>query len=97
MPYYTDYVRHMMRLYTTASMSQEAERSAADSRNIDLCEDVMKYIREPERSAILAVYRQRNIKKGVRAAACQFGMPEERLWRIVCQTEKIIARERGLI
>lgn len=93
-PFYTDYVRHMIRRYLCPADGTE---TPAEAINREICDGVVKLLREPEKSAILAVYAHGNIRKNVSAAAMKYRIGEERLWRLIKETEKIIAHERGLI
>lgn len=93
-PYYTDYVRHMMRRYV---LDPGGQKSPAEALGDEVCGRAAGLLREPEKSAILAVYARGNIRKNVSEAAAKYRISEERLWRLIKETEKIIARERGLL
>ena len=93
-PYYTDYVRHMMRQYL---LSAECGETRAEILNRKVCGSVVRLLHEPEKGAILAAYARGNIRKNVSEAAAKYHIGEERLWRLIKETEKIIARERGLL
>lgn len=93
-PFYTDYIRHMMRHYV---LGIEGNTSPAEALNREVCGMAVKLLHEPKKSAVLAAYAKGNFRKNVSAAAIKYRVGEDRLWRLIKETEKIIARERGLI
>ncbi len=99
--HYSDYVKHMLRFYVKYRDIDRIYKGVT-KQNMDAVKKVMDRIGEKEKKLICAIFDPGyDVKVSLKEIICvvsrKYGVSEYDLWRIVSDTQKAIAEERGLI
>ena len=93
---YHEYVNHMLRQF----FSDSAPSDPVGQLNRDVCDRILRGRSEQDVSILRRVFTdsdKQSIRQAVRFCAEQDGIPEVRVWKLVRDTSREIAHERGLI
>lgn len=93
---YHEYVNHMLRQF----FSDSAPGDQVGQLNCSVCQRILRGRSDSDLSILRRVFTdsdKQSIRNAVRFCAEQDGIPEVRIWKLVRDTSRQIARERGLI
>ena len=93
---YHEYVNHMLRQF----FSDSAPSDPVGLLNRDVCGRILRGLPDKDVSILRRVFTdsdKQSIRVAVRFCAEQDGIPEVRVWKLVRDTSRQIARERGLV
>ena len=101
-PHYADFVKHAMRYYAknrlNASSEQPRFKTEADKKNWESCKAAMGTFSDEERDLLLSVYiEDDNLADCITRAAKRERISANRIWNLVSDLEKKVAKRRGLI
>lgn len=96
--YYSDYVRHALRFYTRNQTPPSTYESAASVEDWNACKIVFDTLLPVSREILVAVYQPLDtMADNVYKAAKKFNIPQDTIWSLMADVEKLIAQERGLL
>lgn len=94
--YYSDYIQHCMRFY--ARHTNPKFRSDADKQNWYACEHALKGFTDADRDILLFIYREGDtILDNVYRVSVQKNIKQDKIWALVNELERKIAKRRSLI
>lgn len=94
--FYSDYIQHCLRFYVRHP--RPSFKSSADKANWLACDDTLKRLSEDERELISLVYRERDsITDCVYEASVKHNISQDKVWNLISDVERKIAKRRGLI
>ena len=94
--YYSDYIQHCMRFY--ARHTNPKFRSDADNQNWYACEHALQGFTDTERDILLFIYREGDIiPDNVYRVSVQKNIKQDKIWALVNELERKIAKRRSLI
>ena len=97
-PFYSDYVRHMMRFYTRTANIKPTFKTEVDRINWHTCEEVMKGYPEVERESFFAIYSGFDtLTNEVFEVAQVRSVKASVVWDAMKEFERKVAKRRGLI
>lgn len=101
-PHYADYVKHAMRFYAKNRMNASSEqprfRSEADRKNWEACKSAISTFDAENQDILLSLYvEDDNIVECINRAAKRERISADRIWNLVNELEKKVAKRRGLI
>lgn len=95
--YYSEYIRHCLRFYTR-NLAQPHFKSKADENNWYACASVLKGYSDKDRDMIIAVYSAYDtIPDNVYETAKKYNIDQMIIWDLMKETERKIAKRRGLM
>lgn len=93
--YYTDYVNHCMKFYTRYS---QPSGQSVESYNWLSCKKALATFSPEEQEILTFVYRERDtIQDNVYTIAKEKGIKQNRVWNLITELERKVAKLRGLI
>ena len=100
--HYTDYVKHALRYYIRTTQKNPSEkphfRTNADRANGNASEAAMNDYDSFEQRMFYALYGGKDaLPYAVNQYAMRFSMDADRIWRMITDLERNVARRRGLI
>lgn len=96
-PFYSEYVKHALRFYTR-NLSQPHFKSVADKNNWFACASVFKNYSDKDREILVAVYSGYDtLADNVYETAKKHGINQSVIWDMMKETERKIAKRRGLL
>ena len=97
-PFYSDYVRHMMRFYTRTANTKPNFKTEVDRLNWHTCEEVIKGYSENAREAFIAIYSGYDtLTNEVLEVAKVRSLRPSIIWDSMKEFERKVAKRRGLI
>lgn len=98
-PFYSDYVRHAMRFYSRNTDGNMLHFiSSADYSNWLSCRNALMHYSSMEREMFISIYGGDNtLSKNVYQASKNYKTDVNKIWDMMKEFERKIARERGLI
>ena len=99
-PFYADYVNRLLRWYCRAKEKGKEVKleSALDRKNWNAVAKVMEGLKDENRSAIMGVYCKRDtMGDNVYLTALELGWEQDKLWALIGQVSRDVAKERGLV
>ena len=94
--FYTDYIQHCMKFY--ARHPNPKFRSDADKQNWYACEHALQGFTDTERDILLFIYREGDIiPDNVYRVSVQKNIKQDKIWALVNELERKIAKRRSLI
>ena len=96
-PYYTDYVRHMLRFYSRY-LHSKSFRTEVDRQNWNACHKVIEGYSPRDKDILTFVYGEMDtIADNVFAISKKFKINQSIVWDMMSKLEKEVAIERGLV
>lgn len=101
-PHYADYVKHAMRYYAknrlNASSEQPRFKTEADKKNWESCKAAIGTFDAEARDILLSIYiEDDNLAECINRTAKRERISVDRIWNLVNELEKKVAKRRGLI
>ena len=97
-PYYSDYVKHALRFYSRNCSERPVFKSDADKSNWLACDSVLKKHSLLTKDILVSVYGGYDtLADEVYNASKKYKVDQNIIWDTMKDTEKAIARRRGLI
>lgn len=101
-PHYAEYVKHAMRFYARSRISASSEqprfKTEADAKNWNACHGIMNTYSDEERNVFLSLYSDLgSMPESIDKVSREYSMEPNRIWNLVNDLEKKVARRRGLI
>lgn len=94
--FYSEYIQHCMRFY--ARHPHPKFRSDADKQNWYACESVLRSFTNSEKDILLFIYREDDtIPDNVYRASMDRNIKQDKIWALVNELERKIAKRRNLI
>lgn len=95
--YYSDYVRHALRFYSRNLVAPTFNCIAAQ-KNWHACENILNEYFPRYKGLLISVYKPFDtMGDNVYESAKKYNMPQENIWTMMDELERLIAQERGLI
>ena len=95
--FYSDYVRHALRFYSR-NLESPVFNCPATQKNWIACDTVLNEHFPRYKDVLISVYSGFDtMGDNVYEAAKKYNMPQDNIWTMMEELEKLIARERGLI
>lgn len=100
-PYYADYIKHCMKYflktYTPGAGTPEF-RTEADRRNWYSCFTIYNRLTEKEQTILKRVYGDADtLGDNVYAAAKDLDISQDKIWNLINEFERKVAKRRGLL
>lgn len=96
--YYSDYVRHALRFYARNQNPSALNMSLATQEDWSACNIVLGTLLPASIEILFAVYQPLDtMADNVYKAAKKFNVPQDNIWSLMADVEKLIAQERGLL
>lgn len=96
-PFYSEYVRHMLRFYTR-NVTRPSFKSEVDKTNWYACLNVVKDYSDRDSDIIALVYGSHDtLSDNVYETAKKYSINQAIIWDMMKDLERKIARKRGLI
>lgn len=96
-PFYSDFVRHIMRFYSR-NLSQPRFRTEADKNNWFACSAVVKTYSEIDREILISVYGGYDtLADNVYEAAETYSVSQNIIWSMMKEFERKVGKRRGLM
>lgn len=100
--HYTDYVKHALRYYIRTTQKNSVERpcfrTEADHRNWVAVEAALNDYTSFERRMFYTLYSSKEaLPYAVNQYAMRYSMDIDRIWRMITEIERNVAKRRGLI
>ena len=97
-PFYSDYVKHMMRFYARTSIIQPTFKSEADKENWHACQSEVKHYSDRDKEILIAVYGGYDtLSDEVYQISKKHSINQSVVWDMMKDFERRVARKRGLI
>lgn len=97
-PYYSDYVKHALRFYSRNCSEKPIFKSDVDKNNWLACDSVFKGYDVDTRKLLLTVYSGYDtLPDEVYNASKMWHIDQNRIWDIMKEIERKIAKRRGLL
>ena len=97
-PFYTDYVRHMMRFYSRTATIKPDYKTEVDKANWLTCKSVISGYSDRDREMLLSVYSGFDtLSDEVYQTAKKFSVNQSVIWDMMKDFERKVAKHRGLI
>lgn len=94
--FYSEYVNHCLRFY--ARHQKPKFHSAADKNNWQACDNALKGFTDSERELLLSIYREGDtIADNIYQVAKANDMKQDKIWKLVNELERKVAKRRGLL
>lgn len=95
--YYSDYVRHALRFYSR-NLENPVFRCIATEKNWIACDTVLDKYFPKYKEVLISVYQSFDtMGDNVYETAKKYNLPQDCIWTMMGNLEKLIAQERGLI
>lgn len=95
-PAYSNFVRHCMRFY--ARHPHPVWGSEADIRKWNSCRDALKEFHEQEQKVLIESFRETDdLSDNIYRVSQVHGMDQDRIWRLVYELERKIAKNWGMV
>lgn len=95
--YYSDYVRYALRFYSR-NLKNPAFNCIASEKNWNACDKVLNLHFPIYKDVLLSVYQGRDtMGDNVYETSKIYNVPQDKIWAMMDNLEKLIAQERGLI
>ena len=96
-PYYSEYVRHMLRFYTR-NLHETRFKSDVDKQNWIACDKAFKNLSDRDRDIMALVYGSFDtLPDNVYETAKKYSMNQNIIWDAMKDLERDIAWKRGLV
>lgn len=96
-PFYSEYVRHCLRFYSR-NLDKTQFHSRVDQENWCACKNVLKDYSARERDIIVLVYGSFDtLADNVYEVAKKYSINQAIIWDLMKDTERLIAKTRGLM
>lgn len=96
-PFYSDYVRHMLRFYTR-NLSLSRFRSDTDKTNWNVCNEVLNQYSNRDRDILVYVYSSFDtLSDNVYNISITHNIHQNIVWDMMKEFERKIAKNRGLL
>lgn len=96
-PFYTEYVRHMLRFFTR-NLSLTSFKSEVDKTNWNTCNEVLKPYSERDKSILIYVYSSFDtLPDNVYNVSIARNIHQNIVWDLMKEVELKIAKKRGLL
>lgn len=97
-PFYSDYVRHMMRFYSRNTHRVSHFKSIADHQNWTACCNAIKGYSERDKDILVSVYGGYDtLADNVYEMAKKYNMNQNIIWDMMKEFERKVAKQRVLI
>ena len=101
-PYYSEYVRHCLRYYIKTLDEglggHPIFKTEADKANWSACYNVLKDYSDRDMDIIAEIYRPGDtISDKIYQMARNMRVPQDKIWSLINNTERKIAKKRGLL
>lgn len=98
-PYYTDYVRHALRFYTrNPIMSLSDFKTKVDKENWLACHTSLRKYSKLEQDLFTTIYSGHDtLADEVFQASAEFKIHQNKIWDMMKEFERQIAKKRGLL
>jgi hypothetical protein len=95
--HYSDYVRHALRFYTR-NLDKPIFHNIISQQNWLVCNSVINRHFPEHKEVIIAVYQPFDtMGDNVYQTSKKYNIPQDNIWVMMADLEKLIAQERGLI
>jgi hypothetical protein len=95
--HYSDYVRHALRYYTR-NLENPVFKCLVSQQNWLVCHSVINRYFSEHKEVLIAVYQPFDtMGDNVYQASKKHNIPQDNIWSMMADLEKLIAQERGLI
>ena len=95
--HYSDYVRHALRFYAR-NVDTPVFKNIISQQNWLVCNSVINRHFLEHKEVLIAVYQPFDtMGDNVYQASKKYNIPQDNIWVMMADLEKIIAQERGLI
>lgn len=97
-PFYSDYVRHMMRFYSRTKDTLPHRKSDADQQNWLSCCKVIDSYSDRDKDILVSVYGGYDtLADNVYEVAKKYHMNQNIIWDMMKELERRVAKQRGLV
>ncbi len=94
--FYSEYVTHCMRFY--ARHPDPRFKTDADKKNWLACDNALKQFTPDEKDILVTIYREGDtIPDNVYEVSKKRGIKQDRVWSLIGDMERKIAKRRGLL
>lgn len=95
--YYSEYVRHILRFYCR-NLEKPVFNNIVSQQNWLVCNSVLNRHFHDYKEVLISVYQPFDtMGDNVYQAAKKYNLPQDNIWVMMADLEKLIAQERGLI
>lgn len=95
--YYSEYVRHAIRFYSR-HLENPTFNSIAAQKNWIVCDTVLNHYFPRYKEVLISVYKPFDtMGDNVYQASRQYNIPQDNIWTMMDELERLIAVERGLL
>lgn len=97
-PFYSEYVKHMLRFYARNSIAQPRFKTDVDKENWIACHKVIEHYSENDKNILLSVYSGFDtLPDEVYNASTKFNIEQNYIWDMMKEFERKVAKKRSLI
>lgn len=95
--HYSDYVRHALRFYTR-NLEKPVFKCLVSQQNWLVCNSVINRYFPEHKEVLVSVYQAFDtMGDNVYQASKKYNIPQDNIWSMMADLERLIAQERGLI
>lgn len=97
-PFYSDYVRHMMRFYARTATAHPSFKTEVDRVNWHTCKEVLSLYPQNDREILVKIYGgYDNLANEVHEVSQVSSIRASIIWDMMKEFERKVAQKRGLI
>lgn len=100
-PYYADYIKHCMKYFSktfTPGAGTPAFKTEVDRRNWFSCYSIYSRCTAEEKKILLSVYgADDTLADNIYTTARDMGINQDKIWNLVGDFERKVAKRRGLL
>ncbi len=94
--YYSDYVTHCLRFYAKYPKANPIDK--IDKDNWIACHRALSDLSSDDRTLLISIYKEADtIADNVYQISKQKGIPQSRIWKLISNVERKVARYRELL
>ena len=95
--YYSEYVRHALRFYAR-NLEEPTFNCIATQKNWNACDTILNTHFPRYKGMLISVYKPFDtMGDNVYETAKKWNIPQETIWTMMDELERLVAQERGLI
>lgn len=97
-PFYAEYVNHCLRFYCRNIERPSTFKSEVDKANWLSCDVVMKNYPTEDRNILITIYCENDtLAYNVCQVSKQFRVSQDKVWNLINEVARKIAKHRGLV
>lgn len=97
-PFYAEYVNHCLRFYCRNTEKPTSFKTEVDKANWLSCDTVMKNYPTEDRNILIAIYCENDtLADNVYQVCKQFRVSQDKVWNLINEASRKIAKHRGLL